>query len=152
MAFPLLQPPPCFLRWRDELIVTRAGSQSGDGFLIEDPVTGKFHRLGPAEYAVASALDGSLLMPQAAARVAKQDPSLLLAAPALEAFEKWLISAGLVDALIQGQRRTLVHRQDRPRSRSFAGVGPGAIPTVGCRASHRGWRGFLAGPWSSSGR
>jgi putative peptide zinc metalloprotease protein len=119
MAFPLLQPPPCFLRWRDELIVTRAGSHSGDGFLIEDPVTGKFHRLGPAEYAVASALDGSLLMPQAAARVAKQDPSLRLAAPALEALEKWLMSAGLVDALIQGQRRTLARPTAGPAAQSI---------------------------------
>ncbi|MBL8827747.1 MAG: biotin/lipoyl-binding protein [Planctomycetaceae bacterium] len=116
MAFPLLQPPPCFLRWRDELIVTRAGTQEQDGYLIEDPVTGKFHRLGQTEYAIAMQLDGSRLIAEAAKRVSTQPGDRALEPAALESLERWLMSAGLVDALIQGQRRTLA----RPASGAAA--------------------------------
>lgn len=107
MPIPLLQPPPCFLRWRDELAVTRAGQSDAEGYLIEDPVTGKFHRLGRRECLIAMQLDGSTTLAVCAANAAQQNPTLQLSPESLEALERWLLSSGLVEAWIQGQRRTL---------------------------------------------
>ena len=87
------QATPQYLRLRDDLIVTPDAAR---GYLVEDPLAGRFHRLGQAEFAVAAQLDGRRSLAEAAQRAAQLDRTLRLAPEALEGLGRWLLAAELV--------------------------------------------------------
>src|SRR5258708_7422899 len=45
-------------RFRDDLVVLRQDSREGVQFVVKDPATGRFFRLGEAEYYIIQQLDG----------------------------------------------------------------------------------------------
>jgi putative peptide zinc metalloprotease protein len=83
-----------YLHFRDDLIVT---PDAGEGFLIEDPIAGRFHRLGRAEFLVAAELDGRTPLLQASQRACGHGHSPGFTTSALETLGQWLLTTGLVE-------------------------------------------------------
>lgn len=91
-ATPKMEPTQLRLRWRSELIATPRQSRGKAGYLIEDPVTGQFHRLGEREYRVACSLNGQQPVVEVLPKF-----STLLSTAELLALVRWLTDNGLVE-------------------------------------------------------
>lgn len=85
---------------RQDLLVTRTETPEGPRWVLKDPRTRRYFRLGEAEYAIARQLDGRTPLAELAPRVAAQ-LDLELDADSLRAFVGQLRGQGLLDDAAQ---------------------------------------------------
>jgi putative peptide zinc metalloprotease protein len=86
-------PPTACPRLRSDLRVT---VDSDGAFIIEDPVSSQFHRVGTSEYALLSQLDGRTTLTTAAAKAAPGGIKPPLVTRQLELFGQWLAATNLL--------------------------------------------------------
>jgi len=96
-------PPPRRLRWRSDL---RASAQMLEGtrqVVVEDPIGGRFFRLGANEYALARALDGRRELVEALATANATEKGQPLSPQDAMAIVQFLHRNGLIEELVGGE-------------------------------------------------
>lgn len=83
--------------WRNDLLASPRTLQGRLGYLIEDPASGKFHRLGPLEYETLRRLSADCPPNAAAEQAAEHLGRPTLPAEALLALLRWSVANQLVE-------------------------------------------------------
>ncbi len=89
------------LRLRADLVVSPRTDEARTYYLIEDPVGAKYFRIGSAEYAFLSGLDGNTIVADAAEAVALRVPESTFSLGDALALSRWLVQHDL--AHVEGQ-------------------------------------------------
>lgn len=91
---------------RDDLTVTPIEGAGSCGFVLEDPLTSDFYRLGLAEYTFVSYLDGRTTLREALERTQQQIAGTLLTEQDAATLLRWLLDANLayLDVARDGRR------------------------------------------------
>lgn len=88
----------------------------GEGtYLLEDPVQGKFYRLGRREHEFVKELDGRRTVSALVAGAAKRDPRLALEAAEASSLVRLLVDAGLVEMEGADHADRVWHEVNRPQ-------------------------------------
>jgi len=98
---------------RGDLVFTPQRSGGEAYYIIEDPVNSKFHRVGLAEYAFISLLDGKTAVGEALRAVAEAAPENALSEQEAAGICKWLVESELAHTPESSQASRLV---DKARS------------------------------------
>jgi len=83
------------LKLRDELVFSPRTLDADPHYVVEDPLNSKFFRLGIAEYAFVSLLDGGTSIAQAMSLLSTHAPEHALNEQRAFSLAKWLVDAGL---------------------------------------------------------
>ncbi len=101
------------LKLRSDLIIAPRSGGEWSGYFIEDPLRGKFFRLGLAEHAVLSLLDGQRTISQACAQAAiTLGPTALSDHDSL-ALCRWALEAQLIQPVNRDETRRLTKQAGR---------------------------------------
>lgn len=84
------------LTLRKDLVFTPESSQRGAAYLVEDPLTSRFFRIGYHEYLLISLLDGRTTLADARRRLSTTVPEHRLSEADCVAAGRWLAEAGLI--------------------------------------------------------
>lgn len=109
--------PPRRLRWRPDLRATAQLLEGQRQVVVEDPIAGRFFRLGVEEYALARALDGTRDLGQAIAYANAIERGQPLAPQEAMAVAQFLQRNGLVEELVAGQPQPTRLAPPRPKRR-----------------------------------
>ena len=112
--------PPTRLRWRSELRATAQALEGNRQIVVEDPVGGRFFRLGVNEYAFARALNGERDLGPALAHANATEKGQPLGPQEGMAIAQFLLRNGLVEEIVGGQAQPTRQAPPRPKRR----VGP----------------------------
>lgn len=105
-------------RLREDLRWTFQEVRGEGSYLLEDPLQGKFYRLGPREHAFVCSLDGRHTVAGLVSATAKGDPRLAFEAEEAASLVRMLVDAGLVvsdDASHAGRVWDEVNRQQESK-------------------------------------
>ena len=113
-----------------ELVTLRPRLRSGLRFslpggnwaVIEDPATGKFHRVGPAEWAFLSRLDGTATVGEALAATAGPLGADALTESDAAVVCRWLVGAGLAETDAPGRTARVLAEHGRRTAAAAAGA------------------------------
>lgn len=109
-------------RLRNDLRWTFQKVRGESGYLLEDPVQGRFYRLGPREYEFARGLDGHRTVAQLVARSSKGDSRHAIGAEEAASLVRMLVDAGLVVSGDASQAERVWDEVNRPQeSKRFLG-------------------------------
>ncbi|MFV2067561.1 MAG: HlyD family efflux transporter periplasmic adaptor subunit [Pirellulales bacterium] len=95
---------------RSDLIFAPRGADRDGYYVIEDPIRSKFHRVGMAEYAFISLLDGQIQVGDALQKVARISPEYALSEQQAATICKWLIESELAFTPESSQAGRLIER------------------------------------------
>lgn len=90
---------------RDDLVFAPRSARGRRGYVIEDPVRGKFFRLGLSEYLLVAALDGTVAVGEALHRIQTERPDQALSPQAAASLLSWLSSAGFLERTLDAAPR-----------------------------------------------
>lgn len=115
----VLSPERLTITARRDLRISRRSERGEDFYFVEDPLRGKFFRLGLAEHAFFTALDGSRTLAETASAVASHGGSNALTQDEAVQLAEWLVTAGLASNDIGTAARSGTAGDSRSRSRGF---------------------------------
>jgi putative peptide zinc metalloprotease protein len=95
MDYRVVEPGRLVITFRRDVQAAVRTERDGPFYFLEDPLRNRFFRLGPAEYAVASAFDGSRTVSDVVAHTAAQLGAQALTLEQALALAKWLVDSGL---------------------------------------------------------
>lgn len=110
-------PPPRRLRWRPDLRATAQMLEGQRQVVVEDPIAGRFFRLGVNEYALARALNGERDIGQAIAFAHATEQGQPLGPQEAMAIAQFLQRNGLVEELVAGQPQATRVAPPKPKRR-----------------------------------
>lgn len=84
-------------RWRRDLRCSPRWTPGDEHVVVEDPLGGRFFRLGPVEHRFASSLDGRTPVRVAVARIAQAHPDAGLTEERAAALCRWIAEMGLFE-------------------------------------------------------